>query len=204
VLPAGPYTKVARGKTGPRREDNLASLQSRRPAIGVRHTEEDLMPSFDVVSELDAHELRNAVDQARRELTQRYDFRGTETRIEDAGEGFTIVSATEDRAKAALLVFQEKLARRSVSQKFFEFGDVESAGGMTSRLGIVRQEGIPRDEASKILKALKGSKLKVQGQIQGDGLRVTGKKRDDLQKAMAMMKALDDLKRPLSFKNFRD
>ena len=204
MLPAGPYTKVARGKTGPRREDNLASLQSRRPAIGVRHTEEDLMPSFDVVSELDAHELRNAVDQARRELTQRYDFRGTETRIEDAGEGFTIVSATEDRAKAALLVFQEKLARRSVSQKFFEFGDVESAGGMTSRLGIVRQEGIPRDEASKILKALKGSKLKVQGQIQGDGLRVTGKKRDDLQKAMAMMKALDDLKRPLSFKNFRD
>jgi len=204
VLPAGPYTKVARGKTGPRREDNLASLPSRRPAIGVRHTEEDLMPSFDVVSELDAHELRNAVDQARRELAQRYDFRGTETRIEDAGEGFTIVSATEDRAKAALLVFQEKLARRSVSQKFFEFGDVESAGGMTSRLGIVRQEGIPRDEASKILKALKGSKLKVQGQIQGDGLRVTGKKRDDLQKAMAMMKALDDLKRPLSFKNFRD
>ncbi len=204
MLPAGPYTKVARGKTGPRREDNLASLQSRRPAIGVRHTEEYLMPSFDVVSELDAHELRNAVDQARRELTQRYDFRGTETRIEDAGEGFTIVSATEDRAKAALLVFQEKLARRSVSQKFFEFGDVESAGGMTSRLGIVRQEGIPRDEASKILKALKGSKLKVQGQIQGDGLRVTGKKRDDLQKAMAMMKALDDLKRPLSFKNFRD
>lgn len=162
------------------------------------------MPSFDVVSELDPHELRNAVDQTRRELAQRYDFRGTDTRIEDAGEGFTIVSGTEDRAKAALQVFQEKLARRGVSQKFFEFGEAEASGGMTSRLGIARQEGIPRDEAGKILKALKGSKLKVQGQIQGDGLRVTGKKRDELQQAIALMKSLDDLKRPLSFKNFRD
>lgn len=162
------------------------------------------MPSFDVVSELDAHELQNAVDQARRELAQRYDFRGTDTRIDDAGEGFTIFSATEERTKAALQVFQEKLARRGVSQKFFEFGEPEAAGGMNSRLGIVRQEGIPREEAGKIIKALKGSKLKVQGQIQGDGLRVTGKKRDDLQKAITLMKALDDLNRPLSFKNFRD
>ena len=162
------------------------------------------MPSFDVVSELDAHELRNALDQARRELAQRYDFRGTDTRIEDAGEGFKIVSGTEDRTKAALHVFQEKLARRGVSQKFFDFGEPEAAGGMTSRLGIARQEGIPREEAGKILKALKGSKLKVQGQVQGDGLRVTGKKRDDLQKAMTLMKSLDDLNRPLSFKNFRD
>jgi len=162
------------------------------------------MPSFDVVSELDPHELSNAVDQVRRELAQRYDFRGTDTRLEDAGEDFTITSSTEDRAKAALQVFQEKLARRGVSQKFFEFGEPEPAGGMTSRLGIVRQEGIEREEAGKIIKALKGSKLKVQGQIQGDGLRVNGKKRDDLQKAIALMKALDELSRPLSFKNFRD
>lgn len=162
------------------------------------------MPSFDVVSELDPHELSNAVDQVRRELAQRFDFRGTDTRLEDVGEDFTIVSSTEDRAKAALQVFQEKLARRGVSQQFFEFGEPEAAGGMTSRLGIARQEGIEREEAGKIIKALKGSKLKVQGQIQGDGLRVTGKKRDDLQKAIALMKSIDELSRPLSFKNFRD
>ena len=91
-----------------------------------------------------------------------------------------------------------------MSQQFFEFGEPEAAGGMTSRLGIARQEGIEREEAGKIIKALKASKLKVQGQIQGDGLRVTGKKRDDLQKAIALMKSLDELSRPLSFKNFRD
>lgn len=162
------------------------------------------MPSFDVVSELDEHELVNAVDQARRELANRYDFRGTDTKIEDSGEGYVIVSSSEDRVKAALVVFQEKLARRGVSQRFFDFADPIPSGGMTTRLAIARQEGIDREEAGKILKALKGSKLKVQGQIQGEGLRVNGKKRDDLQGAIALMKGLEQIKRPLSFKNFRD
>lgn len=161
------------------------------------------MPSFDVVSELDHHEIDNAVDQAKRELVQRYDFKGTETTMERTPNEITIRSNAEGRLAAALQVLEEKVVRRKVSLKTLDAQEPQPAGGSTWKQSIVLREGVDKEKAKLIVKAIKDSKLKVQASIQGDAIRVNGKKRDDLQAAIAMLKEQDfDL--PLQFNNFRD
>src|SRR6476660_2872876 len=146
------------------------------------------MPSFDVVSKVDLMELDNGLNTARKELAQRYDFRGTNTDIERGPEGIVIRSSDEPHAAAALTVLRERLAKRGVSQRALDPKPVEAAGGRTVRQLILVKQGIEMEAAKKIVKAVKDSKLKVQAQIQGDELRVSGKNKDDLQGAIALLR----------------
>ncbi len=162
------------------------------------------MPSFDVVSQVDAQEVRNAVDQAARELSTRYDFKGTNSSVELGENELTLRSVSEDRLKAARQVLEEKLVKRKVSLKAFDFGKVEEAAGATARQVAAIQAGISSDKAKEVNKLIKGLGLKgIQSQTQGDQVRVTGKKRDDLQSVIAALKEAD-LGIPLQFENFRD
>jgi uncharacterized protein YajQ (UPF0234 family) len=147
--------------------------------------------SFDVVVKVDRQELDNAVNQAKREIGQRFDFKNTGTDIDWSGEQVVIVSKTEQRAAAALDVFKEKLVKRSVSLKSLEAGDPKPAGGATYRIECSFVEGIPEDKGKALAKTLRQSKLKVQAQIQGDQLRVSSKTRDELQRAIALLKEND-------------
>ena len=162
------------------------------------------MPSFDVVSEVDLQEVRNAVDQVHREVVNRYDFKGTASTIE-LGEGaITLATSSEERLKALRTVLEEKFVKRKVSLKSLDFGKVEEASGSTVRQVATIQAGISSDKARELNKFIKGLALKgVQSQTQGDQLRVTGKKRDDLQAVIAALKA-EDFGVPLQFSNFRD
>ena len=162
------------------------------------------MPTFDVVSEVDMQEVRNAVDQANREAATRFDFKGTDSSVEVSDTELVLSSSTEDRLRALYQVLQEKLVKRQVSLKSFDVGKIEEAsrGSARQRLGI--QAGISSDHAKKINKFIKDLSLKgVSSQTQGDQLRVNGKKRDDLQAAIAALKA-EDFGIPLQFNNFRD
>ncbi|HVX93981.1 MAG TPA: YajQ family cyclic di-GMP-binding protein [Polyangia bacterium] len=161
------------------------------------------MPSFDVVSKVNLMELDNAINTAAKELGQRYDFRGTNTSIERGPEGITIRSSDEPHANAALTVLRERMSKRNVSQRCLDPKDVEPAGGQTVRQLILIKQGIETETAKKISKAVKDSKLKVQAQIQGDELRVTGKSRDDLQAAIAFLRR-GDYGIDLQYVNFRD
>ena len=161
------------------------------------------MPSFDVVSKVDSHEVDNARNQASKEIAQRYDFKGTETTVEQTDEGIVIRSNSEGRLDAARDVLETKMVRRQVSLKSLDPQQPQQAGGNTWRQLIKLKEGVSKEKAKEIVKAVKDSKLKVQASIQGDAVRVSGKKRDDLQQAIAMLKEKDfDL--PLQFVNFRD
>ena len=161
------------------------------------------MPSFDVVSEIDEQEVKNAVDQAVREVTTRFDFKDTQSSIELAESKVTLASISEDRLRALLQVLEEKFVKRGVSLKTLDRGKVEEATKGTARQVITLKAGIGTDKAKEINRALKESGLKVQSQTQGDSVRVTGKKRDDLQGAIAFLKDKDfDI--PLQFDNFRD
>jgi uncharacterized protein YajQ (UPF0234 family) len=161
------------------------------------------MPSFDVVSKVDLMELDNAINTAQKELIQRYDFRGTNTSLERGPDGITIRTADEPHAAATLTVLRERMAKRNVSQRCLDPGDVEAAGGQTMRQLVKIKQGIESETAKKIVKTLKDAKIKVQAQIQGDELRVTGKNRDDLQAAMQLVKRTD-FGIDLQFVNFRD
>jgi uncharacterized protein YajQ (UPF0234 family) len=162
------------------------------------------MPSFDVVSEVDLQEVRNAVDQAHRELTTRFDFKGTETTIELKDNAIELESASEERLKAATQVLEEKLVRRKVSLKALDYGKVEEASRGRARQTASLHVGINDDKAREIGKFIKGLSLKgLQHQVQGTQLRVTGKKRDDLQAAIQSMRE-HDFGVPLDFTNFRD
>jgi hypothetical protein len=162
------------------------------------------MPTFDVVSQVDMQEVRNAVDQANREASTRFDFKGTGSSIE-LGEGELVLrSSTEDRLRALHQVLEEKVVRREVSLKAFEDGKVEEAtkGTVRQRIGI--KAGITGDHAKRINKFVKDLNLKgVASQAQGDQLRVSGKKRDDLQSVIKSLKE-QDFGIPLQFQNFRD
>ena len=162
------------------------------------------MPSFDVVSEIDEQEVKNAVDQAVREVTTRFDFKNTDSTIELTAGKITLASATEDRLKALLQVLEEKFVKRQVSLKTLDHGKIEEASRGSARQVITLKEGIGGDKAKEINRFLKELGLKgVQSSTQGDCVRVTGKKRYDLQEAIAALKGHDfDL--PLQFKNFRD
>jgi len=162
------------------------------------------MPSFDVVSEVDEQEVRNAIDQTKRELATRFDFKGTDSVVELKDQKIEIESASEERLKAATQVLEEKLVRRKVSLKALDYGKVEEATKGRARQTVSIQVGINADKAREIGKYLKGLGLKgVQHQVQADQLRVTGKKRDDLQKAIASLRE-HDFGVPLDFTNFRD
>jgi cyclic-di-GMP-binding protein len=158
--------------------------------------------SFDVVSIVNRQEVDNALNQAKKELAQRFDFKNTGTSIDWSGESVAIASKTDKRAEAALDVFKEKLVRRQVSLKALESSDPKPAGGGTYRIECAFVQGIPEEKAKTLAKTIRQSKLKVQAQVQGDQLRVSGKNKDDLQKAMALLKE-NDQGLPLQFTNYR-
>ena len=161
------------------------------------------MPSFDIVSKVPWNEVDNAINQAQKELAQRFDFKDTHTELEKNEAGINIRSSSEDRANAALDVLQEKLIKRKVGLKFFDIEDPKPTAKGGSQILIKVKEGIESEPARKIVGGIKEAKLKVQAQIQDTQVRVTGKNRDDLQKAMALVRGLG-LDVELSFMNFRD
>ena len=162
------------------------------------------MPSFDVVSQVDPQEVRNAVDQAARELSTRFDFKGTDSSIDLGTDELTLRSSTEDRLKAVRQVLEEKLVKRSVSLKALDYGKVEEASGGSARQVVKIVAGISSDKARELNKHIKELGLKgIQSQTQGEQLRVSGKKRDDLQGVIAALKE-HDFGIPLQFENFRD
>jgi cyclic-di-GMP-binding protein len=162
------------------------------------------MPSFDVVSQLNLQEVDNALNQARKEVVQRYDFKDTRTVIEwDKKEKISVESADEFKVKALDDVLREKLARRQVPLKAVDFGAIEPGPGGRAKQEIKLKQGIDADRARDLVKVVKDAKLKVQAQIMGDQVRVSGKKRDDLQAAIQAIRARD-LDLPLQFVNFRE
>ena len=148
-------------------------------------------------------EVRNAVDQASRELINRYDFKGTNTTVNLSDEGITVESSADGRLEAAVDVLRTKLIKRNVSLKSIAGGEPKEIGGGRYKAVFTLNEGIAQDAAKELTKDIKEMKLKVQVQIQGDQLRVTGKKRDDLQNVIAAVKSMD-FKLPLQYINFRD
>ena len=159
--------------------------------------------SFDIVSKVDRQEVDNALNQAAKELSTRFDFRGTDTTIEWKGEEtIEIVSSTEERAKAAVDVFKEKLIRRDISMKAFDAGDPQPSG-KTYRISGTLKQGISSENAKKVTKLIRDDGPKgVKAQIQGDEIRVSSKKRDDLQEVIALLRGAD-LEVALQFVNYR-
>ena len=160
------------------------------------------MPSFDVVSELDMHEVTNAVDQATREVSNRFDFKGTKSRFEQKEDVITLYAEAEFQLNQLLDILEGKLIKRGVDIACMEKGDPES-NVAEARQTITLRQGLESLEAKKLVKMVKEKKLKVQAAIQGDKVRITGKKRDDLQSAIALFKEAD-FEMPLQYNNFRD
>ena len=161
------------------------------------------MPSFDVVSRVDMQEIDNAVNQTRKEVSQRYDFKGTDTQLTLDGTEIRIVSADEFKVKAVVDVLQSKMVRRQVPLKALTYGKIEPAAAGRARQTVTIQQGIATEKGRQIVKLVKDGKLKVQVQIQADQVRVTGKNRDDLQRVIQLLRQ-QDLDVPLQFVNFRD
>jgi hypothetical protein len=160
------------------------------------------MPSFDVVSKVDEHEVTNAVDQARRELEKRFDLRGTKARFEHEGLVITEFAPTEFQVGQLHDILRMRFAARHIDTRCLELGDIESNVAEARRTVTVKQ-GIEQLLAKKLVAKIKESKLRVEAQINGDKLRVIGKKRDDLQSAIALLRQLE-FELPLQFENFRD
>lgn len=160
------------------------------------------MPSFDVVSEVDMQEVRNAVDQAGRELEKRFDFKGIDASFELEEDAIVVAAPDEFQLQQMEDILRDKLIRRDVDVQCLEAGEVEGAGKQKRRKYSLRQ-GIDRDNAKTITRLIKDSKIKVQAQINGEKLRVTGKKRDDLQEVMALLRKAE-LTIPLQYDNFRE
>ena len=160
------------------------------------------MPSFDIVSEVDTHELTNAVDQANRELSTRFDFKGVEAKFVLEDKLITQSAPSDFQLQQMTDILRARLIARKIDVRCLEFGDIETnlAG---ARQKVTVKQGIERELAKKIQSELKAAKLKVESQINGDKLRVTGKKRDDLQEAIALLKS-KEFELPLQFENFRD
>jgi len=160
------------------------------------------MPSFDAVSEVDLQEVANAVDQTRREVGTRYDFKGTSAVVEQAEAKIQLIGDNEFQIEQIKDILFQKLAKRGVDIQALIVGKIEIAN-QRARQSLDVQQGIPQETARRIIKLIKDAKLKVQAAIQGDKVRVTGKKRDDLQAAIALLRAAE-LDVPLQFDNFRD
>lgn len=161
------------------------------------------MPSFDVVSKVAMHEVENALGQAQREVSQRFDFKDTETEIEKTADGIVLRSSTENRLEAAYKVLQEKLVKRGVSLRALDPQKIEPGAKGHFRQLVKIKEGIAVEKAKEIVRFLKDAKLKVQGSIQDEQVRVSGKKKDDLQDAIKSLRA-HDFSLDLQFTNFRD
>ncbi len=160
------------------------------------------MPSFDIVSQIDQHEVTNAVDQANREIGNRFDLKGTGAQVTQETNQLTVTAPNEFQAEQVLDILKTKLAARKIDIKALETGIVET-NVAEARLPVTVREGIAQELAKQIVKQIKASKLKVQAAIQGDQIRVTGKKRDDLQQVIALLQDAG-LEMPLQFINFRD
>jgi uncharacterized protein YajQ (UPF0234 family) len=161
------------------------------------------MPSFDVVSEADMIEVKNAVEQSNKEITTRFDFKGSDARVEHKENELTLFADAEFQLTQVMDVLVNKLTKRKVDVRFLDAGDIKKIGGDKVKQIVKIKNGIETDDAKKIVRVIKDSKMKVQASIQGESVRVTGAKRDDLQSAMAMLrKDVPDM--PLEFNNFRD
>ena len=161
------------------------------------------MPSFDIVSKTDLHEVDNAIENLRREIGQRFDFKGSKCTIERQESVLTILADDNQKLGQMQELLRGHVTRRKLDANALDFGTPERAGGDMIRQTVTVKQGIDRDLSKQIVKALKDSKLKVQAAIQGDELRVTGKNRDDLQAAIAQVRALK-IEQPLQYLNFRD
>ena len=166
------------------------------------------MPSFDIVSKVNEQEVDNAFQQAKKEIDQRYDFKGTETSVEKLTDpkekGLKVRSSTEQRLEAARGVLLEKLAKRGVALRGVKYGSLEQSGKFVSQ-SLTFVQGIESEKAKAIVKSVKDSKLKVQAAIQGDSVRISGKSRDDLQAVMQLVRGKqDELSLDVGFENFRD
>lgn len=160
------------------------------------------MPSFDTVSEIDMHELTNAVDQVNRELSTRYDFKGSDAKLEQSETTLTLHAESKFQVEQINTIVREKFAKREIDVNALEFGVIEEAN-LRARQTLTVRQGIDKEMAKKLTKIIKESKIKVQAAIQGEQVRVTGKKRDDLQQAIAALKGAN-VGIPLQFVNFRD
>lgn len=158
--------------------------------------------SFDVVSDFDPQELRNALDQVRREVSQRYDFKGATVELTQGSNELTLLTDDEFRAKAVRDLVESKALRRGLSLKIFDWGTVEPAGGNRVRQHIGLRRGLPDDLARRLSKLIRDEFPKVRPQIQGDAIRVSGKSKDDLQRVIARLRGLDE-PLPLQFENYR-
>ena len=161
------------------------------------------MPSFDVVSRVDLQEVDNALNQTRKEVAQRYDLKDSKTEIDWDEKQIVITSADDFKVKAVVDVLQSKLVRRNVPVKNLDYGKIEPAAGSRARQAITVQQGIETDKAREITKKIKSSGIKVQAQITDDEVRVSGKKRDDLQAAIQLLRG-EDFGLALQFVNFRE
>ncbi|MFK4751355.1 MULTISPECIES: YajQ family cyclic di-GMP-binding protein [Oceanospirillaceae] len=161
------------------------------------------MPSFDVVSEVDKHEALNAVDQANRELTTRFDFKGVDASFELKDFAVTMTANEEFQIEQMKPMLESALIKRKIKVSCLEYGDLAGAGKQVKVIATLRQ-GIDKDLARKMVKIVKESKLKVQASIQGEMVRVQGKARDDLQTVMTLYRNDDSITMPLAFKNFKD
>lgn len=160
------------------------------------------MPSFDVVSEVNEHELDNAIDQANREVNTRFDFKGSGAKYALIDEQIVLTAPSEFQVQQMKDVLVSKLVKRSIDARTLEWGEI--AGNLSEAKQEVKvHQGIEKDNAKKIIKSIKASKIKVQAAIQGEQIRITGKKRDDLQEAIALLKK-EEFELPLQFNNFRD
>jgi len=159
--------------------------------------------SFDVVSDFDEQELRNALDQVRREAGTRFDFKGVTVDLTQAREELTLITNDEGRANALKDLIESKAIRRGLSLKIFDWGRIEEAGGNKVRQRIGLRRGLSDEIAKKITRLIRDEFPKVKSQIQGDAVRVSGKSRDDLQKVIARLRELEDLPVPLQFENYR-
>ena len=161
------------------------------------------MPSFDIVSEVNQVEVRNALDQANKELSTRFDFKGSDARVEQKEKTLTLYADDDFKLSQVTDILTAKLAKRGVDTRALKYGDVEKVSGNKVKQVVTVREGVEQELAKKIVKLVKDSKLKVQASIQGDAVRVSGAKRDDLQNAIALVKrSITDF--PLQFGNFRD
>jgi cyclic-di-GMP-binding protein len=161
------------------------------------------MPSFDIVSEVNQVEVRNAVDQANKEIGTRFDFKGSDARVEVADKALTLFADDDFKLKQVADVLTARLAKRGVDLRSLKNGDPEKISGNKMKQAVTVRTGVEQDLAKKIVKLIKDSKLKVQASIQGDAVRISGAKRDDLQEAIALVKkSVTDY--PLQYQNFRD
>jgi uncharacterized protein YajQ (UPF0234 family) len=160
------------------------------------------MPSFDVVSEIDSHELTNAIDQANREVTTRFDFKGVDAKYDFKDDKITIMAPSDFQVKQMQDILSNKVSKRSIDVRCLDYQKIETNLSQ-ARLVVNVKQGIETETAKKIIKFIKDKKFKVQAAIQSDQVRVTGKQRDDLQEVMAALRG-EDFALPLQFKNFRD